>query len=99
MANVTKVVSREYLTDEIGLPYDADDGVIIEVKDVRTNRWSYTKRIIFTDPFDFLSWRVDYQEGATESQETQPWEFEDYVKLTRVEGKEVTRIEWVDVQQ
>ena len=40
-----------------------------------------------------------YSEGATEYQDERPWEYEDEVKCTEVELKEVKVKKWIPVEE
>jgi hypothetical protein len=89
---VKKTFSRDYLMDELGLPYSA---VFKEIVD--TNRWSIHHRIIFSDKGKF--YEAYYSEGATECQDESPWEYDKTVECTEVELKEVVVKKWVPVEE
>ena len=61
--SMTKKISREYLTKELGLPYDCCP---IEDNIIDTSRWSIIHEIIFEDGGKF--YRTTYSVGATEMQ-------------------------------
>lgn len=79
-----KVFNKEYLTKELGLPYDCK---LIEDDIIDTTRWSIVHEIVFEDKGKF--YMTTYSEGATEYQDERPWEHEDEIKCTEVELKEV----------
>lgn len=83
-----KMFNKDYLLDELNLPYSAIKSSITE-----TSRWSIHYEIIFKDNDTF--YKTWYSEGATESQEESPWEYDNDVECIEVELKEVKRLEWV----
>ena len=87
-----KVFNKEYLTKELGLPYDCK---LIENDIIDTTRWSIVHEIVFEDKGKF--YMTTYSEGATEYQYERPWEYEDEVKCTEVELKEVKVKKWIPV--
>lgn len=83
--------SRDYLKDELGLPYEnAIKDTIID-----TGRWSIIHEIIFEDKGKFYS--TTYSVGATECQDERPWEYEKEVECVEVELKEVKVKKWMPV--
>ena len=86
----TKKFSRDYLTEELDLPYSAISNEIID-----TSRWSVYHKIVFEDNGKFYS--AIYSEGATELQDEKPWEYQDKVECIEVELKEIKVKEWVPV--
>lgn len=88
MADV--LFTREFLTDELYLPYNAIEDTIVE-----NSRWSIHHKIIFEHDGKF--YQTYYSVGATEMQYERPWEYEDKVKCTEVEKRKVMREEWVPV--
>ena len=90
---MTKKFSREYLTKELGLPYDCK---LIKDDIIDTTRWSIVHEIVFEDKGKF--YMTTYSEGATEYQDERPWEYEDEVKCTEVELKEVKVKKWIPVE-
>ncbi len=88
-----KVFNKEYLTKELGLPYDCK---LIEDDIIDTTRWSIVHEIVFEDKGKF--YMTTYSEGATEYQDERPWEYEDEVKCTEVELKEVKVKKWIPVE-
>lgn len=89
-----KVFNKEYLTKELGLPYDCK---LIEDDIIDTTRWSIVHEIVFEDNGKF--YMTTYSEGATEYQNERPWEYEDEVKCTEVELKEVKVKKWIPVEE
>lgn len=87
-----KVFNKEYLTKELGLPYDCK---LIEDDIIDTTRWSIVHEIVFEDKGKF--YMTTYSEGATEYQDERPWEYEDEVKCTEVELKKVKVKKWIPV--
>ena len=88
-----KVFNKEYLTKELGLPYDCK---LIEDDIIDTTRWSIVHEIVFEDKGKF--YMTTYSEGATEYQDERPWEYENEVKCTEVELKEVKVKKWIPVE-
>lgn len=88
-----KVFNKEYLTKKLGLPYDCK---LIEDDIIDTTRWSIVHEIVFEDKGKF--YMTTYSEGATEYQDERPWEYEDEVKCTEVELKEVKVKKWIPVE-
>jgi len=86
----TKTFSKDYLMDELHLPYNNILDKIID-----HTRWSVIHEIVFKNN-DNKTYRTTYSEGATESQFEAPWEYEDDIECTEVELKEVVRLEWVN---
>ena len=86
-----KIFSRDYLMNELDLPYSAISSEIID-----TGRWSIIYKIIFEDNGKFYS--TTYSVGATEYQDERPWEYEPEVKCTEVELKEIVVKKWVPVE-
>lgn len=48
---------------------------VIDTELVSTSRWSLNKRLIFTHKDAQGVWAVDYQVGATEYQDQEPFEY------------------------
>ena len=74
MMTRTKVFSKDYLMDELDLPYD---NTIVD-RIVNTTRWSIIHEIVFEDNGKF--YMTTYSEGATECQDERPWEYDDEIK-------------------
>lgn len=87
-----KIFSKDYLKDELDLPYSAILDKIID-----TSRWSIIHEIVFEDNGKFYS--TTYSEGATEMQDERPWEYDERVECTEVELKEVKVKKWVPVEE
>lgn len=86
-----KTFTREYLVNELDLPYSA-----IEDRIIGMGRWSVYHEIIFQDN-DGKHYKATYSEGATECQDERPWEYENEIDCAEVEQKEVTVLQWVEV--
>lgn len=86
-----KIFSRDYLVNELGLPYDSD--CVIEDTMIDKERWSIVHRLIFKD--NDKAYRTYYEEPATEEQEMQPWEDEDEVECEEVIPVKVKTTIWV----
>lgn len=68
---------KDYLKEELDLPSAA-----IKDEITGTSRWSIHHYIIFA--YDGKFYSTHYSEGATESQDERPWEYEDEVDCTEV---------------
>ena len=89
----TKVFSRDYLMDELDLPYE--NTIVNRIVD--TTRWSIIHEIVFEDNGKF--YMTTYSEGATECQDEKPWEYnDDEIECTEVELKEVKVKKWIPVE-
>ncbi|WP_342759508.1 hypothetical protein [Kineothrix sedimenti] len=84
-------LSKDYLKNELDLPYSA---IVDEI--VETSRWSIHHRIVFEDKGKF--YQAYYSEGATECQDESPWEYEDEIDCTEVELREVKMKKWMPVE-
>lgn len=62
-------LSREKLTDELDLPFNA-----IEDNVINNDRWSIQHEIIFE--YEGKYYRTYYSVGATEMQDERPWEYD-----------------------
>lgn len=89
---ITKIFSKDYLRNELELPYSAVKDDIVD-----NSRWSIHHEIIFKDGDKF--YRTSYSVGATEYQDESPWEYEDNVECTQVELKQVMVTKWVDKEE
>ncbi len=87
-----KVFSKDYLKDELDLPYS---NTIVD-KIIDATRWSIVHEIVFEDNGKF--YQTTYSEGATEMQDESPWEYDDEVKCTEVELREVKIKKWMPVE-
>lgn len=85
-----KVYSKDYLRNELDLPYEA-----LEDNITSTSRWSIHHDIIFEDNGKF--YKEHYSEGATEMQDERPWEYDNEIECTEVELKEVLVKKWMPV--
>ena len=88
----TKVFSKDYLMDELDLPYE--NTIVNRI--VNTTRWSIIHEIVFEDNGKF--YMTTYSAGATECQDEIPWEYDDEIKCTEVELKEVKVKKWIPVE-
>lgn len=89
----TKVFSKDYLMDELDLPYE--NTIVNRI--INTTRWSIIHEIVFEDNGKF--YMTTYSEGATECQDESPWEYDDdEIKCTEVELKEVKVKKWIPVE-
>lgn len=61
-----------------------DNGAIIRDKIISKSRWSIRHELIFIYT-DRKYYRTTYQEGATEYQDENPWQYVDEVECTEVE--------------
>ena len=86
-----KKFSKDYLRNELDLPY----GAILD-KIIDTTRWSIIHEIVFEDNGKF--YQTTYSEGATESQDERPWEYKDEVECYEVELREVKVKKWCKVE-
>lgn len=88
----TKVFSKDYLVDELDLPYE--NTIVNRIVD--TTRWSIIHEIVFEDNGKF--YMTTYSEGSTEIQDERPWEYDDEIECTEVELKNVKVKKWVPVE-
>ena len=65
---------------------------IIDDKMVEQRRWSIVHKIIFE--YNEKFYEAYYDEGATEMQDEDPWEYEDFVEATEVHEVEKTIKVW-----
>lgn len=82
----TKTFTREYLLEELDLPYGCEGGKIISNEIVDQGRWTTMHNIIFQlkgQPED-EAYSVCYERGSTEHQEVAPWEDQDEVECAIV---------------
>lgn len=89
----TKVFSKDYLMDELDLPYE--NTIVNRIVD--TTRWSIIHEIVFEDNGKF--YMTTYSSGVTEMQDERPWEYDnDEIECTEVELKEVKVKKWIPVE-
>mgnify|MGYP006920117490 FL=1 len=86
-----KIFSRDYLVNELGLPYNSDR--VVEDTMIYHERWSIVHRLIFKN--NDKAYRTYYEEPATEEQEIHPWEDEDEVECEEVIPVEANTTIWV----
>ena len=96
MKNKTVKFKKEFLMDELGLPYDADDGVLIKDDVVDTDRWSTIHVIVFKHGNAF--YETSYSVGSTEMQDERPWDYNNEVTCTEVVPTEETVIVYKPVK-
>lgn len=90
---MTKKFDREYLMEELGLPYNSVETTLVD-----SGRWTLTYELIFQDK-DGKYWQTYYQTGATEMQYEPPWECEPKVECVEVEKRPVTIEKWMPVDK
>ena len=101
MSELTKVFKSQDLRDQ-ELPWETPEGgEIISDEIIDHSRWSVIHWLIvrFADDPEGTAWGVSYSVGATESQDEQPWEYEDEVtfyKLALVE--KITKV-WEQIKE
>ena len=88
-----RTFTKDFLVDELELPFDSDNIKINEIVD--TTRWSIIYDLVFE--FEGKFYRTSYSVGATESQDESPWEYDDEVVCHEVKEVPVTSTEWVSV--
>jgi hypothetical protein len=86
-----KVFTKDYLKNELELPYSA---IYDEICD--NGRWSIYHICVFENDGKF--YQAGYSVGATECQDESPWEYEDNIECTEVELKSVMVEKWVPVE-
>ena len=72
----------------LGLPYDADKGVVISDKIIENSRWAIQHELIFN--YKGKIYLTGYSVGATEQQDERPWEYEDPIDCIEVKAVEKT---------
>lgn len=92
MANIVKF-SKEFLTEELLLPYDNDNVVKDEI--TGTTRWSVIHDLIFEHEGKY--WSTRYSVGATEMQDEEPWRYQNEIKCTEVHQVEKLVKVWEEV--
>lgn len=87
--------TRDYLENELGLPYENDNVLIDE--EMYHGRWSISRRIVFQAEGKYFE--TFYNVPNTEFQECERWDYDDYenhqIECWEVFPKEKTTIEWV----
>ena len=89
-----KELTSEEVEPYIGLPYDAEPGVIISDEIVDNSRWAIQHELIFKHPVDQRIYRTHYDVGATEQQYERPWEHDEFIECEEVEPFEKTIISY-----
>lgn len=90
---MTKNFNREYLVEELELPYSAKYKWPVD-----TTRWSTIYEIVFQDK-DGSYWKTGVSLPATEIQDEKPWEFEDKIECEQVKFGWVRKKEWIPIEQ
>ena len=84
MATIRKrTFTKEFLTEELDLPYYKD--IIVENKIIDHRRWSIDYSLVFKHEGKFYS--TGYSVGATEQQDESPWEYEKEIECVEVEKR------------
>lgn len=91
MAIPKELFDKNFLREELELPYCCQDITILE-----KSRWSVVREGVFE--YQGRTYQIWWSEGATEYQDEEPWEHDDPEPIEVVK-KEVTRYEWVPVEQ
>ena len=76
-----KEFDKEYLTEELELPWWNEHVVLDEIID--KSRWDDYHRLVFKD-LDGTLWETTYWVGSTEIQDEGPWEYEDMIECKQV---------------
>ena|ERR1035441_4778043 len=80
-----------------GLAWDEPDpdwGYAVELNEqVGTKRWTSVHRLVIRDG-DGKLWAACYEEGLTENQDSEPFEYQDEVEFSEVEKVPVTTYEY-----
>ena len=88
---ITKTFSRDYLVDELDLPYNS-----IYDKVTDNSRWSIFHDMVFKDNEKY--YQTSYSVGATECQDERPWEYEDEIECVEVEKRQVLVEKWMPIE-
>lgn len=92
-------LARELAYNGVG---DAAEGfTVVAIEEGEARRWTRTMRLIVSRDSDGALFAGYYQEGLTEQQETEPWEFATEAKFQPVERRTrmIERVEYVRVSQ
>lgn len=89
-----KKFSKDYLTDELNLPWWDEN--VVEDEIVDHGRWDIHHRLVFQD-LDGTYWETTYWEGATEMQPERPWEYDSEIECEQVEPKKVVVTKFLPV--
>ena len=94
----TREFTREAL-EEMGIPYrhTAEPGKAAErlhEEQVDTRRWVSVHEIIFRVPEDRKTYSVTYEEGLTEQQDADPWDYESTITAQEMEPYVVPVTKW-----
>jgi hypothetical protein len=86
---------REFLTEELGLPWFKEHKV--EDKVIDNSRWSIDHELVFK--YNDKFYQTYYSVGATECQDEHPWEYDDEVNCTEVIQQETKVMAWIPVKE
>lgn len=86
----TKTFDKEYLVEELDLPFSCIDQEI-----THQGRWETYKTGIAEIDGEF--YRFEWSEGSTEMQDGMAWEYDDEVEGTLVEKRMIEVEAWVEV--
>lgn len=92
----TKRFTKEFLVDELGLPWE---GPVLSDIITDNGRWSIYHELVFKNPEDGKCYLCGYSVGATECQDERPWEYDKYVDCTEVEERMVLTPMYVPVEK
>lgn len=73
---------KEFLINKLGLPFNCDEGILIEDNIIENDRWSILHEIIFK--YNDKFYKTCYSIGATEMQDEKPWEYDNEIECTEV---------------
>jgi len=92
-----KNFKKEYLIDELDLPFLADERKVINTN----GRWTEIVEIIFRlpDQIDETAWLTTYERGSTEDCNISPWEYKENVECTLVRKKKILVEMWSEVDK
>lgn len=91
-----KEFDKEYLTEELELPWRHEHVVLDEIVD--TGRWDIYHRLVFRD-LDGSLWETSYWVGATEMQPEGPWEYDNVVECTQVAAAPIVVKEYLPIEE
>lgn len=86
---VTRDITRDQF-EELGLRWSGSAVVRDDIVD--TTRWGIVHRVVFSLDGDL--WQVEFEEPATEMQETDPFEYGDTIEARKVEARRVEVTEY-----
>jgi hypothetical protein len=80
-------------------PGGADGVEILHDEQVDSLRWESVNEVVFRAPDDGVTYMVTYQQGLTESVDSDLWNWEDSIKAVEVEEVQVMTTEWKPVKE